>query len=67
MTEEFESGVKEMSNLGDAIFELGEQRGEQNILMLIQKLLTGGRNEDIQKITDDKEYRNRLLKEFNLI
>ncbi len=37
------------------------------MLMLIQKLVDDNRFDDISKIRDDQEYRQRLYKEYGII
>ena len=46
--------------------EQGREEGEIRVSALIQKLLQEGRLEDIDKVTSDAEYREQLLKEYNL-
>jgi hypothetical protein len=67
MTQELESEVQNMCNLSDGIFELGRQEGESRVLSLIQKLLEVGRVDDVKRVTNDKEYRNLLMKELDII
>ena len=40
--------------------------GEDNILSLMQRLIEQNRIDDIKHVTQDKEYRNKLLKEFHI-
>ncbi len=44
----------------------GRKEGEDILSRLIQALLDAGRTEDIARVTGDKEYRERLYKEFQL-
>ena len=44
----------------------GEENGEQRMSALMQQLLSKGRMDDALKATSDKEYRQKLYKEFNL-
>ena len=46
--------------------EKGKSVGEDMMLMLIQKLVVNNRFEDITKIKDNKEYRQRLYKEYDI-
>ncbi len=47
--------------------EKGKKVGEELMLMLIQKLVDDNRFDDISKIRDDQEYRQRLYKEYGII
>ena len=49
--------------------EYGKRKkvGEELMLMLIQKLVDDNRFDDISKIRDDQEYRQRLYKEYGII
>jgi hypothetical protein len=83
MTQELESEVQNMCNLSDGIFELGRQEGERlgrqegerlgrqqgedNFASLIQRLLDFGRVDDVKRVANDKEYRNLLMKELEII
>lgn len=44
----------------------GIQEGIQQGMDLIRILLDSGRNEDVKRSAEDKEYREKLLREFNL-
>lgn len=78
MTEEFESEVRKMCNLSDAIEELAIQRGmekgmqqgmlqgEELFAKLVQKLFALGRTEDVKRVAEDKEYRRILMEEFSI-
>ncbi len=46
--------------------EKGKSVGEEMMLMLIQKLVANNRFEDISKIKDNKEYRQKLYREYNI-
>ena len=46
--------------------ELGREEGTESMSVLVSKLLQEKRLEDIQRVTKDKEYRKRLMKEFNI-
>ena len=46
--------------------EKGKSVGEEMMLMLIQKLVDNNRFDDITKIKDNKEYRQRLYKEYDI-
>lgn len=46
--------------------EEGRKEGEEILARLIQVLLNAGRTEEISRVTCDREYRERLYKEFQL-
>ena len=46
--------------------EKGKSVGEEMMLMLIQKLVDNNRFDDITKIKNNKEYRQRLYKEYGI-
>ena len=46
--------------------EIGRKVGEEKLSLLLQKLLAQGKNEDIQRISVDKEYRKHLYEEYGL-
>lgn len=52
-----------IENKGIAI---GEEKGENNILTLMQKLFAAGRDEDVKKAANDKDYCRKLLVEYGL-
>jgi hypothetical protein len=60
-----------MCNLSDGVFELGRQegrqQGEDDFASLIQRLLDFGRVDDVKRVANDKEYRNLLMKELEII
>ena len=47
--------------------EMGRAEGVELMSTLIYRLSTEGRIDDISKASVDKDYRDKLLKEFNLI
>ena len=47
--------------------EIGRAEGIEQISKLVYRLNSAGRLDDITKASVDKDYRDRLLKEFNLI
>ena len=59
-----------MTRIGQMIFDDGVVRGreEERRLMsaLISKLLQEKRLDDLQRAAEDEEYRERLMKEFNI-
>ena len=44
----------------------GKSVGEEMMLMLIQKLVDNNRFDDISKIKDNKDYRQKLYQEYNI-
>ena len=56
-----------MCNLSYAIEEKGRAEGVELMSKLIYLLNAEGRIDDISKASVDKDYRDKLLKEFNLI
>ena len=46
--------------------EKGQSVGEEMMLMLIQKLVDNNRIADIPKIKDNKDYRQKLYKEYGI-
>ena len=44
----------------------GVERGEEMMLMLIQKLVDDKRFDEIAKIKDNKDYRQKLYREYNI-
>lgn len=51
-----------MTRIGKMMLEESENR----VSRLIQQLIQANRMEDIRKATSDKEYREKLYKEFHL-
>ena len=60
-----------MCNLSYAIEEKGIEKGREQGVELMGKLISAlsadARFDDIAKVATDKDYRNKLLKEFNLL
>ena len=44
----------------------GEAKGENKLSALINSLIDAGRNDEIQKVTSDAEYRQKLYTEFGI-
>jgi flagellar biosynthesis/type III secretory pathway protein FliH len=44
----------------------GMQKGEDVFAQLMQKLFALGRTEDAKKAAEDRDYRHKLMEEFNL-
>lgn len=60
-----DAGYKEGETRGKALGEAeGQARGEARFALLLQKLCSLGRVEDVQRVSVDKDYRNELMKEF---
>ena len=47
--------------------EKGKSVGEERMLMLIQKLVDDNRFDDIAKIKDNKDYRQKLYREYDIL
>ncbi len=45
----------------------GHQAGEDKLARLIDALINAGRNDDIAKVATDKNYREKLYLEFNIV
>lgn len=45
---------------------IGEEKGVNNVLTLMQKLFAAGRVADAEKASNDRAYCGQLLKEFGL-
>jgi len=59
--------IEELKRESEAFGEVrGEARGKDIITMLIGKLHSRNRDEDVWKASSDPEYLNQLLKEFGL-
>ena len=60
-----------MMRLGQMIFddgvEKGVEKGMDRMAMLTSRLLKEKRLDDLQKATEDKEYYEQLIKEYNII
>lgn len=46
--------------------ERGKELGEERTLQLMTKLLEAGKIEDAKKATTDKDFRNKLYKEYGI-
>lgn len=44
--------------------EQGIEQGENKLSKLIAKLMENGRSQDVIRVTQDKEYRNKLYQEY---
>ena len=60
-----------MMRLGQMIFddgvEKGVEKGMDRMAMLTSRLLKEKRLDGLQKATEDKEYYEQLIKEYNII
>ena len=45
----------------------GIQQGEDMFALLVKKLLECGRMEDIRRVTEDKDYRQQLMREMHIL
>lgn len=57
--------MRDQENIEKGI-EKGKSVGEEMMLMLIQKLVDNNRFDDISKIKDNKEYRQKLYEEYHI-
>lgn len=46
--------------------KIGDKTGRQALSTLIQKLLQEGRKEDVDRVLQDNEYQEKLLREYHL-
>ena len=71
MTAELESEVQRMCNLSTAIENQGIKKGRAEgvdlMAKLVKILLAEKKYSDVEKASDDAEYRNKLLKEYKLV
>ena len=45
----------------------GRTEGENLVMALMQKLLSAGRYDDAKRVTEDPDYKKKLMKEFALL
>ena len=57
--------MRDQENIEKGI-ERGKEQGEEMMSELIKKLMEDNRNSDIIKVTQDKEYRQKLYDEYNI-
>ena len=67
MTAELESEVQRMCNLSTAIEKKGRAEGVDMMAKLIKLLLAEKRYSDVEKASEDAEYRDQLLREYKLV
>lgn len=48
-------------------YKKGEEKGEERLSELINRLVEDNRLSDIAKVTQDKQYRQKLYKEYHII
>ena len=46
--------------------EKGMEKGQNRLALLVGRLLEAGRMDDLKRVSYDKDYREKLLKEFGL-
>ena len=71
MTAELESEVQRMCNLSKAIENQGIKKGRVEgvdlMAKLVKILIAEKKYSDVEKVSDDAEYRDKLLKEYKLV
>lgn len=71
MTAELESEVQRMCNLSTAIENQGIKKGHAEgvdlMAKLVKILIAEKKYSDVEKVSDDAEYRDKLLKEYKLV
>ena len=55
-----------MSEFLNKVEARGEARGQTRVLTLISKLIAAGRSNEIELITDNPAYCNKLMVEFGI-
>jgi hypothetical protein len=55
-----------MCNLSKGVYDQGVQQGEDLFAQLIAKLFSLGRSGDAERVASDKEYRKKLMEEFQI-
>lgn len=65
-----EGGPHNMCDVLDRVenkgIAVGMEKGEDMVTLLVKKLLDSGRLDDVKRITEDKEYRRKLLQELSI-
>ena len=61
-----EGGPHTMCDVLDRVENKGIHKGEDMVTLLVKKLLESGRLDDVKRITEDKEYRRKLLQELSI-
>lgn len=62
----YQREVSDMLSMISYAEENGEKKGEVKIGKLVKVLLKEKRYSDIEKVTDDEEYREKMYKEFGM-
>ncbi|MDE5777511.1 MAG: hypothetical protein K2I10_03240, partial [Lachnospiraceae bacterium] len=63
---DFERSVNVMCNLSEAVWAEGMEKGQEKLAELIRLLINSDRIDDVKLVTEDKNYREQLLKEYHL-
>ena len=61
--EGIEKGIEKGIEQG---IQKGLEQGKNHLALLVGRLLEAGRMDDLKRVSYDKEYREKLLKEFGL-
>lgn len=62
----YQREVSDMLSMISCAEENGEKKGEVKLGKLVKVLLKEKRYSDIEKVTDDEEYREKMYKEFGM-
>lgn len=58
--------VTAMTRLGQMLYDDGFKSGSERMTKLTRILLEENRLEDLKKVTEDKEFREKLMKKYNI-
>lgn len=58
--------VTAMTRLGQMLYDDGFKSGSERMTKLTRILLEENRLEDLKKVTEDKEFREELMKKYNI-
>lgn len=58
--------VTAMTRLGQMLYDDGFKSGSESMTKLTRILLEENRLEDLKKVTEDKEFREELMKKYNI-
>ncbi len=64
---ELESEVQRMCNLGTALENKGVDKGVDLMAKLVNILVKAKRFDDVEKVSEDPAYRDKLMKEYKLV
>lgn len=67
MTAEMESEVRRMCNLGTALENQCVDKGIDLMAKLVNILVKAKRYDDVEKVSEDPAYRDKLMKEYKLV